>query len=131
MYPLVHLTSQNNPNEGRQFMSTPALDFYHLVNGDMPYTQRKEFLLQAHSAINLANNGKQQMVPSNGANNGKTFYNTSNKRENWASNRGHGKPKRFVIFFYCKLRFKCLNIYITSLDTSHLKHLINRKSLTT
>uniref|UniRef100_T1HJ60 Uncharacterized protein n=1 Tax=Rhodnius prolixus TaxID=13249 RepID=T1HJ60_RHOPR len=94
MYPLVHLTSQNNPNEGRQFMSTPALDFYHLVNGDMPYTQRKEFLLQAHSAINLANNGKQQMVPSNGANNGKTFYNTSNKRENWASNRGHGKPKR-------------------------------------
>lgn len=94
MYPLVHLTSQNNPNEGRQFMSTPALDFYHLVNGDMPYTQRKEFLLQAHSAINLANNGKQQMVPSTGISNGKTFYNTSNKRENWASSRGHGKPKR-------------------------------------
>ncbi|KAK9507702.1 hypothetical protein O3M35_007499 [Rhynocoris fuscipes] len=93
MYPMVHLTSQNNPHEGRQFTGTSPIDFFHIVNGDMPYTQQKDFLLHAHSAINLTNNGKQQMIASSNVNNCKTFYNKSN-RDNWSSNRNNGKSKR-------------------------------------
>lgn len=93
MYPshLIHMNhTQTNHIEGRTYPSHSSFELFRVVsrNNEGQFNQRKDFLLQSHSAINLPHSTAKHVQNSHSS--AKTYY---HKREYWNS-RNQGKSKR-------------------------------------